>query len=176
MVFKFDRYTKSLGLLGAGALVSVLFGIMAWLWVKEAKNDFLKKNEDLINLSSKKTNLVYMKRAQENITVNKDRILKSFVPEEKIVDFIVFLENIARDTGNFIDIGSVSSQEESQTGLFNFKVTLTGTYPEFVNFIDRLDNSSYLARTKKVDIFETTDPQTKTSLFKASLELEVLGI
>src|SRR3989344_1321140 len=107
MVFKLDNYIKSFGFLVIGVLVSVFLGVTVWLWTINASNEFIKKNEDLINLSSKRSNLIYMKRVQENISSNKEKVLKSFASEEKLVDFIVFLENIAKGTGNTINIGTV---------------------------------------------------------------------
>ncbi len=176
MVFKLDNYIKSFGFLVIGVLISIFLGATVWLWTINASNEFIKKNEDLINLSSKRSNLIYTKRVQENISSNKEKVLKSFASEEKLVDFIVFLEDIAKDTGNTIDIGTVDNKKESQDGLFTFKIVLAGGYPEFINFLDRLENSFYLVRTKKLDFFETVDSVNKAKIFKANLELEVLAI
>ncbi len=154
--------------------IAILLNIIFIYLVVGARSDFLNKNEELNVLSAKRSNLMQLKRQFSDIVATGEKVEQSFINDENVVDFIILMENTAKNTGNEINIKSVS--EEDQEGSKAFKVELQGTYPSFVNFIAQMENSQKLSFPSKVDIREFVDSETKERVLKAILDIKALAI
>jgi hypothetical protein len=154
--------------------VVILLNVVLILLIGGARSDFLQKNEELNVLSAKRSNLMQLKRQFEDITATSERVEKSFINDENVVDFIVLVENTARNTGNEINIKSVSEQDRN--GAKAFRIELLGSYTGFINFIAQMENSEKLAVPSKVDIREYVNSETKERSLKAILDIKALAI
>ncbi len=168
------NYFKSYGVVGMAIAVAVAINVVAWVWAKEARSEYIQKNKELAALTTQRSGPVQIKRESEKIAAVRDRVARGFVFPEKIVDFIVFLEDAAKETGNLVSISSAETDgEKTAKDLLKFKVALTGSYSGFVNFSARLENSPYLIRVRRIEIFQTIEPLSKQSVLKENLDIEI---
>lgn len=170
-IFKFAKVYWKVVLTVA---IAVLLNIALVSFVGGARSNFLKKNDELNILSAKKSNLMQLKRQFDDISAVGERIKESFISGDNAVDFIILIEDIAKNTGNEIDIKSAS--ENGAEGSRSFRVELTGNYLSFINFMAQLENSEKLAFASKVDIREYVNSETNERALKAILDIKALAI
>ena len=179
-----ENYLKSYWVAVVGVLLAILINLVAWFLTQQARFEYIQKNKELSSLTSKKSSPIQIKREEETVAAVLDRVARGFVSPEKIVDFIVFLEDSAKETGNSMSISSAdagpasaseseTSREKTNKKLLKFKVALTGSYSSFVNFSARLENSPYLMRVHRIEIFQTIEPLSKQSVLKENLDIEI---
>lgn len=155
----------------AAILLNVVFISLAG----DARTDFLKKSEDLNVLFTKRSNLIQLERQFADIAAAEGKVEQSFINNnESVVDFIILIENTAKNTGNKINIRSVL--KEDKKGSKTFQIELEGTYSSFINFIAQVENFEKLAFPSNIDIKEFADFETKKSVLKTILDIEVLAI
>lgn len=154
-------------------LLSVLLNILFILLVKDARADFLKKSSDLNMLFAKRTKLSQLQRQFEDISETRKKIDQSFVNKDNLVDFIIILENTARNTGNKINIKSVSDDDKNKTKIF--QIEIMGNYSELVNFIAQVESLENPVSTSRIEVREFVDSETKTEMLKTILEIKVLS-
>ncbi|MEK7117764.1 MAG: hypothetical protein AAB861_03245 [Patescibacteria group bacterium] len=163
-------YWKAAAVFLSAIALNAVFLVMA----SGARNDFLNKNMELSSLSSKKVNLLQLKREAEDLKTYEDRIKSSFLTNDNAVDFIIFVENLARSTGNGVSIKSVS--EENADRYKSFRIELAGSYANLVNFIAQLENSPYLAYAYRVDIRKVINTETKSAGLRTVLDIKALSL
>ena len=71
--------------------IAVSLNIVLIALAGSARVDFLKKNEDLNVLSAKKSNLMQLERQFEDIAATAEKVEKSFINDENVVDFIILI-------------------------------------------------------------------------------------
>ena len=110
--------------------------------------------------------------SQESDAVNKiDSIMSEKVNFSSVVNF---LDQIGGETGvivkniNIGNSGTMAGQERIKMN--NFSLTVSGSYPAFKNFLDKLENS---ARLFEVGGFSFSSPSKDTDFFNYNLQLKV---
>mgnify|MGYP001575008033 CR=1 FL=1 len=169
---KTTEYLKLYALLGAAVLAALALMLAFGLKTRSASRDFLQRNEDLNALTAKKINLLQFQREGQKMEAIRDRVSGSFVTKDSAVDFIVFIENAARDTANSVRIVSIA-EESGQPK--SFRLELVGSYSGLVNFLAYLENSPYLARSSRIDVNQTVNASRQT-VFRTVVDLEVLSL
>lgn len=175
----FERYSnniKSFWVIVGFMLGAVLLSIIAFYMVKSVSQDFNQKNAQLMMLTTKRASLSQMKKNQDEIIANKQRIEAGFVGQDKIVDFIVVLENLAQNTGNSADVKAVEGASKTNNNYLNFKVQLAGSYSGLTSFLAQLENFNYFTSIAGLDITSSYDPAQKTSVLRANLDIRALAI
>lgn len=142
--------------------------------VSGARNEFLNKNEELNVLTTKSSNILELKKKYEDIESISTKLNGSFLNDSNVVDFIIFIENMARSTGNSVSIKSITEDNQNKSKAFH--VELRGTFSSFVNFVAQLENSPQLSFPVRVDMREYTDSENKTSVLKSSLDIKALSL
>lgn len=129
--------------------------------IKRNSEDFVFQKEGIVQLNLKIENL----RKSQNLLKNyQDDFLKTealFIDPETPVGFIEFLEKIAEETNLSIRIAPASLQKikEDIWSSMNFQVILTGFYPDFSKFIEKLEAASYLIETQNLAITKKTSEE-----------------
>lgn len=154
--------------------LTLCFNVILVSSVGGARREFLNKNEELNALTAKSSNILELKKKYEDIESISAELDKSFLNDSNVVDFIVFIENMARSTGNSVAIKSIT--EDNQGKSKAFRVELRGTFGGFVNFVAQLENSPQLSYPVRIDIKEYTDPETKVGVLKSSLDIKALSL
>lgn len=166
------QYLKLCAPLGAAVLAALALALAFGLKTRSASRDFLQRNEELNALTAKKINLLQFQREGQKMEAIRGWVSDSFVTKESAVDFIVFIENAARDTANGVRIASITEESGRPK---NFRLELVGSYPGLVNFLAYLENSPYLARPSRIDVNQTTNASRET-VFRTVVDLEVLSL
>lgn len=169
---KTTEYFKLYAPLAVAVLAALALTLAFGLKTRSASRDFLQRNEELNALTAKKINLLQFQREGQKMETIRDKVGGSFITKESAVDFIVFIENSARDTANSVRIASIT-EESGQPK--NFRLELVGSYQGLVNFLAYLENSPYLARPSKIDVNQTTNA-SKETVFRTVVDLEVLSL
>ncbi|MEK7501050.1 MAG: hypothetical protein AAB642_02915 [Patescibacteria group bacterium] len=158
--------------------LAVCVGMSVWLWleVRQTSREFARGRQELNQLISQRTNLFQIKREYERTVASRQSIESVFLNSSRAVDFIVFLENMARSAGNTIEVQSVRGNEELGGNHLDFKVALAGNYPNLVNFLAQLENSPYLTQVSRLEVSQSVDSETRTSILRASADIKVLTL
>lgn len=158
--------------------LAVCAGASVWLWleVRQTSREFARERQELNRLISQRANLFQIKWEHGQIAASRESIEGSFLTADRAVDFIVFLENLARSSGNAVEVQSVRGNGESGSDSFNFKVALAGNYPNLVNFLAQLENSPYLTQISRLEISQSVDSETRASILKTTADIRILTL
>lgn len=167
-----QRYFKLSVALAVLAAAAVALNLFFGFKTRSASREFTRRNEELNALTAKKINLLQYQREGQKMEAIQERVQGSFVTKDRAVDFIVFLENAARDAASAVKIAAIT-EEAGQPK--NFRLELAGSYLGLVSFLASLENSPYLARPTRIDINQTLDASRQTVL-RTMIDLEVLSL
>lgn len=110
-------------------------------------------SEEFLNI---KKEIASMVKKQENFSEWQQRYLllqpdleemeRVLVEPETPIDFVQFLEKEAEDSELLIKISLVSSKEKPATSFspLSFKLILSGSFPDCLQFLDKLETAPYL--------------------------------
>ena len=167
-----QRYFKLYASVAVLAAAAVALNLFFGFKTRSASRDFLQRNEDLNALTAKKINLLQYQREGKKMEAIQEQVSNSFVTKDRAVDFIVFLENAARDAASAVKIATIT-EEAGQPK--NFRLELAGSYLGLVSFLASLENSPYLARPTRIDINQTLAASRQTVL-RTIIDLEVSSL
>ena len=166
------EYFKLYLVMGGAVLAALMVMFVFWFKTRSASREFLQRNEELNAFTAKKINLLQFQREGQKMEAIQDRVENSFVTKDDAVDFIVLVENAARDTANSVRIAAIG-EESGQPK--SFRLELGGSYPGLINFLAYLENAPYLARPSRIDINQTVNASRQTVL-RTIIDLEVLSL
>ena len=85
-----------------------------------------------------------------------EKIERLFVDISEPIEFIKFLEQEATSSGLSIEIAPPVLREKGDNpwASFDFDLTLNGSFPDIVRFVDRLEAGPYLIRPLVVSVRE----------------------
>ncbi len=169
---KILSYAKHFWFLGLTVLAALFFVFSFWFMTAGASREFLQKNEELSVLTVKRASLLQLKREHDSIDVLRNKLESTFVTQGNLVSFIEFMETVAKNTENSINISGVSTEGDVK----DFKIILEGSYVRLVNFLAQLENSPYLARVIKLDSSEFTASAAPEVYLKTTLDVRVQSL
>lgn len=109
---------------------------------------------------------------RESISESKDLLEQAVLKESTVINFIQSLENTAKDTGNTIEIAPYTppkkskksepaneennaaqdqKADEAKAGQY-FQLTVTGNYPQLLNFLAKLENLGYVFSISSIEV------------------------
>lgn len=98
----------------------------------------------------------YLEQVSAEAVLAKEKqkeIDKKFIEENKEVDFIVKLEEIAEKTNNKIEIAIGSlPKEQQENNVLAFNVDLAGSFPDLLRFLDEMDSLLFLTDILSLNI------------------------
>ncbi len=170
----------SLGRRYAGLILAlaVCAGVSVWLWleVRQTSREFARGRQELNQLISERTNLFQIKIEYERTVSSRQSVESVFLSSSRAVDFIVFLENLARSSGNAVEVQSVRGEGEAGGNQLDFKMALAGNYPNLVNFLAQLENSPYLTQVSRLETSRSVDSETRASILRTNADIRVLTL
>ena len=139
--------------------------------IKENSKELVSQKRQLSILETKIRNLEGFKILYKNLEDILEKINDLFVNSEVPVEFIGFLETTAEDCAVTLDISPVSSGQVGKDPWpsLTFRVTLQGSFPGFLKFLEKIENSPYLIEIQNLTVNRTTD----TAEVKGTLSLKV---
>ncbi|KKT17464.1 MAG: hypothetical protein A2654_01375 [Candidatus Nealsonbacteria bacterium RIFCSPHIGHO2_01_FULL_43_31] len=140
---------KNIPLIILGIVVMLLaVGVVRplFLSIKQNSNIFAGQREVLAELEKKRENIKKFQSTYGTYQVNFKKIDQLFIDQEEPVDFIKFLEKEAGRSKLAIDLAplSLKAGEEDVWPSIGFQVALIGSFPNFLQFLDKIELNSYL--------------------------------
>ena len=122
--------------------------------IRKNSEDLISLNGELISLQKETENLNELEKIYQNYQPNLFKIDELFIDPETPIDFINFLEKNAQLSQLKIEI-SLAPKKEIKTdpwpSLF-FKVPTYGSLPNFLRFLEKMENSPYLIEIVDLNI------------------------
>jgi len=132
--------------------------------IKGLSGDFTKERGKLILFEKEIENLKEMESLYKKYQPNLEKIDKLFINPEFPIEFIAFLEKNAKESQLVIEISPASKKEiktDPWPSLF-FQISLFGSFPNFLRFFERLENSSYLVEISNLNLKKLTEEEIQS--------------
>jgi Tfp pilus assembly protein PilO len=139
-------------------------------WLVSEKDRFLTLNEKIDNL--KNFDVSYQDR-EETLKQIDDLFIDSEVP----VDFISFLEKTGKQSSVNVEITpfSVGKNNKDSWPFLNFQVTISGPFPSFLMFLEKIENSPYLIEIQNLTISQSAEAKQSPGNIKALLSFKAFS-
>ena len=129
-----------------------------------------KDSQELISLKSEmslleqtKGNVEDLKRVSVLHQQNVEAIDAVFVDPAVPIDFIRFIETIAADSQISFEI-SLGQEKNIYENSISFQVSLNGSFPHFLKFLEKLENGPYPIEISSLNIKKTTEGKISAAL------------
>lgn len=158
-------------------IISVFLGIVILVFVtlliypkvlqikKESENLVFQKNR-LTGLEARIKNLKEFQTTYKTYRLDFERISQLFINSAEPIGFIEFLEREAAASRLPIEITPFSPQELMPGEYWpsmNFRLAITCPFPNFLEFLEKLESSPYLIEILNLDIRRLTEKGLDTT-------------
>lgn len=127
--------------------------------IKENSGNFTVQKKTLLGLEAKIKNLKNVQTLYRSYQPNLEKINELFINADEPLGFIEFLEQEADNASLSIEI--YPSNPKKVNGdiwqSMEFQITLSGSFPNFLKFINKLEASPYLFETQNLSIQRLTE-------------------
>ena len=159
--------------------LSIGLGVVPLINLTKTKSrDFRNKQQEFNFLKNKKE---YKRDLEKDYKRSEEGIKKinaMLINEEKVIDFVKELEDIARLTKNQEEIQILNKNDKE--AMF-FKISLIGDFPSFLHFLVYLENMNYLIeiqnlrirRLNKKDLIREKLKEVKIGDIKSEIEIKI---
>ncbi len=150
-------------------LISVVFGILTLLLIvflmypflkniQQASDELILLRENLFLTESEFERAEQFKQNYQELESDLNKIQQLFVNSEVPIDLIEFWEKTAAGTGLSIDItptslSAVALENEPWSSLV-FRLNLTGSFPNFLRFLQKIERGPYLTEVQDINVKE----------------------
>lgn len=150
------------------AALTVLIILMFFFAVKplfnqigENSKELFSQKANLVSLADKIDNLRKLEKVYRDYEPDFKKIDGLFIDSEVPVEFIAFLENVVKECSLNVKISPSLSQESKEyPWLFvNFQINANGSFPNFLKFLEKLENSPYLTEIQGISITKTSNEE-----------------
>lgn len=126
--------------------------------IKNNSKELIVQKEKFVALEAKITNLEKFKVLYAELQHFLKEIDNLFVDSRVPVEFIGFLEKTSEKSQLKIEILPTSDKEIEKDfwPYLAFQITSTGSFPNFLKFLEKLENSPYLVEVQNVSIGKLT--------------------
>ncbi len=166
----------SLAIFGAVYLLLILFIVFPlFRGIKKHSEELVSEREGLISLTNEIENLETSEKFYKANQANLEKIEELLINREVPIEFITFLEQNAENSQLESKISLLASggKETDPWPSLSFQVLLKGSFPDFLKFLERLENGPYLTEILNLNIQKATkgSPQALFSPSPESREL-----
>lgn len=138
-----------------------IFGVLPYLLgqIQEASKDLIFFKQRFLTLQKEEKNLQQLKAVYQTYEPHFKEISQVFVNYEGPVKFIEFLEKTAQISQQEIDISLSYIKKEKENEFWPslaFRISTKGSFPDFLKFLSKLENSPYLVEILNLNIKKTT--------------------
>jgi Tfp pilus assembly protein PilO len=153
--------------------------------IKEIKNNSKDLNlikEEIISSDQERTNLKNLKPILEKAEPDSKKIDSLFINSKAPIDFIKFLEELAKNCNISMKIDSINpgNAKKYSWQIFTLQLEISGLYSNFSKFVDKLENRQYLIDIYNLSITKLSNLRSgsstlSSSIVNASIYFTVLG-
>ena len=125
-----------------------------FIGIKKSSEELISQKKDLASLEAKMENLRKLKILYPEIAPDLEKIDHLFVDFAMPIEFIRFLEELSRETVNQIEISllPLPRAKEDLWNSFSFQINSRSPFPNFLKFLEKLENSPYLIEITNLGI------------------------
>jgi len=136
--------------------------------IKKSSAEYLVQKNKLAELEDKNKNLQRFQTTYQNYEPNLEKIDALFIDPTEPVDFIEFLEREALRSQLFIEIAPLASEKIKGDvwPSMNFQLVLTGSFPDFLKFFEKLESSPYLVEVISLNMRRLSKWDIRADKFK----------
>ncbi len=134
--------------------------------IKNDSNEFIVVKRELVLSEVRARRFEQFKETYGKLEPNLEKIGRLFVDPEVPIDLIEFWEKTARDSELSISISSISSRTAETAPWYSmgFQMNLTGSFPNFLKFLEKIERGSYLVEVKNLTVKRLTDENVSITL------------
>lgn len=131
--------------------------------IKRGSEEFAAVKKDLFLSQGKTGGLEQIKEDYEGLKPDLEKIEGLFIDPQLPINLMQFWEETARDSGLSIDISALSlkAPETNSWPSMGFQIGLTGSFPNFLKFLEKIENTSYLIEIQSLIIRGLTREELK---------------
>lgn len=140
------------------AILIIFFGIIpVFKDINNYSEEFIFQKQMLASLENKIKNLDQLKPSYDNYKLSIEKIDGLFIDLEIPVDFVGFLESLAKKNNIKIKISPAPSEKQKNTewSSINFQIVADGSFQDFLRFLNKIESAPYLINIKNFDISAT---------------------
>ena len=144
--------------------------------IKKNSEELLLQKNNLISFSEEIKSLQDIKGLYGAYRTNLEKIDERFVDPEIPIEFITFLEKNAADSQLSIDVspGAAEKKETEPWPNLSFQISTVGSSPNFLKFLEKLENSPYLIKVLNLNLKRLTEKEvTASDNINATLSIKV---
>jgi len=141
-------------------LLLVVFVIRPIFWaIKQDSVNLISQRGALGDFENKSRNLKNFQASYDDYQTNLAKIDQLFVDQEEPIGFIEFLEGEAGNNHLTIDITplTVKEIETDPWPSISFRLSLEGSFPNFLAFLGRVESSPYLITISSFNLKKPAD-------------------
>lgn len=160
------------------ASLAAFFILPIFQEIEKYSTEILSQKQGLSALEFKINNLEKFEKNLEELKGGLDKGKNVLVDASLPIDFIRFLEGITKDSGLVIKISPpvIEQVEGDPWSSSLFQIDLTGPFPNFLKFLDKLETSNYLIQVKILAVDALTEAEPKKELEKLPLASVQAGL
>jgi len=131
--------------------------------IKNISKDLVSQKSEIFLLEQREGNLKNLKKIYNSNQKNFEKIDTSFINSNTPIGFISFLEKIAANSQADIEISLTGGKSSFENGL-SFSVSLGSSFPNFLKFLEKLENGPYLVKVSSLNIGRTIQGKISAAL------------
>jgi len=142
---------------------------------RESSENFISLKNELASFRKEKESLSRLKVIYQNYQSNLAKIDEIFIDPEVPIEFINFLGKNAQLSQLKIEISLLPKREaeaETLPSLF-FQVSTFGSFPNFLKFLEKLENAPYLIEVLDLNTRKSTEREIQSTKFQGLLPGDV---
>jgi competence protein ComGC/acylphosphatase len=130
--------------------------------IKRISKEISQTKSKLEEITRRQEEIEKFKRISPSITENLSKLENSFVNREIPVDFVEFLEKMAKDLKIQSQISILSSSKDS----LSFQIKGVGVPESVFKFIEKIENCNFLIQVERIRISKLSEAELKTEELK----------
>ncbi|MCH8741391.1 hypothetical protein IH779_00570 [Patescibacteria group bacterium] len=131
--------------------------------IKNISKDLVSQNSEIFLLEQREDNLKNLKKIYNSNQKNLEKIDASSVNLNTPIGFIGFLEKIAVDSQAGVEISLTEGKSSFENSLL-FSVSLGSSFPNFLKFLEKLENGPYFIEVSSLNIRRTIEGEISAVL------------
>jgi len=160
-------------------LFFLFFVCMPLIEIGRMSKEIKSQKNNLALLDIKIKNLAKFKDVSQELEDMAKEINGLFIDLEVPLEFINFIEKTIRECSLKREVFSISPQNNPNKdtwSFLSFQLGVSGAFPDFLKFLDKLENNPYLIDVKNIHVSKLGDKATSTiNSVRADLEIKVFA-
>jgi len=135
--------------------------------IEKESTEILSQRAAFAALETKTDNLEKFKLFAENNKLNLEKVENVFLESDMPVDFIDFLEKIARDCQVSFKVSSLTKQADKETWpALLVQLGSLSSFSNFLRFLEKLGSGNYLIEVQTLTVRRLSEAEAKAPQFE----------